>query len=134
MTSPQKTFYERELDRISLEAGLQQYLYVLLRQSRAFMDQYHSRHIALRKIAGAAFLSRFHYVRTFRRVYGVTPRQYLRDLRISKAKELLKRGLAVTDVCLEVGYESLPTFSRVFKQATGHSPRNYQKQNFRNRG
>lgn len=53
----------------------------------------------------------------------------MRSLRIEKAKDLLKTGLPVTQVCLEVGYDSLPTFSKVFKDGTGWSPRAYQKAN-----
>ncbi len=67
-------------------------------------------------------MSRFHYIRVFQQIYGVTPRQYLRDVRIAKAKKLLKKGGPVTRVCLEVGYESLPTFSNAFKRATGYAP------------
>jgi AraC-like DNA-binding protein len=59
----------------------------------------------------------------------MTPRQYLRDLRIENARELLKKGHSVTQVCFDVGYDSLPTFSKVFKRGTGHSPKAYQKLN-----
>jgi AraC-like DNA-binding protein len=62
----------------------------------------------------------------------MTPRQYRRDLRTGKAKELLKNGLSVTRVCFDIGYESLPTFSRIFKRGTGYSPKVYQKLNMSN--
>ncbi|WP_394204148.1 helix-turn-helix domain-containing protein [Shewanella waksmanii] len=72
-------------------------------------------------------MSRFHYVRMFQLVYGVTPKHYLRDLRIEKAKRLIVKGMPVTQVCFAVGYESLSTFSNVFKKSTGHSPSAYQR-------
>ncbi len=96
------------------------------------MEQYHGEKIELEEIAAAACMSRFHYIRIFEQVYGLTPRQYLRDLRIEKAKELLKRGHTVTQVCFDVGYESLPTFSKVFKRGTGYSPKAYQEINISN--
>lgn len=61
-------------------------------------------------------MSRFHYIRMFQRVYGVTPKHYLRDLRIAKAKLKLQVGEPVTRVCTDVGYESVSTFSNVFKE------------------
>jgi AraC-like DNA-binding protein len=129
LSKPSKTFFEQEVDRLMKEHGLPQHHYIHIRQSKAFMDKYHGDKIELDKIAAAAFMSRFHYIRVFQQVYGKTPRQYLRDLRIQKAKALLKKGYSVSRVCLEVGYDSLPTFSKVFKRGTGHSPKEYRELN-----
>ncbi|SHH24356.1 helix-turn-helix transcriptional regulator [Ferrimonas marina] len=126
MPNTPKTFYELELDRLNADSPFRPQQYVQIRQSKAFMEKYHADRVELNDLAAAAFMSRFHYVRTFQRMYGVTPRQYLRDLRIAKAKRLLSEGMAVTQVCLEVGYESLPTFSSVFKKCTGSTPKAYQ--------
>jgi AraC-like DNA-binding protein len=129
-----KTFFELEIERIVAESYLPQHYYEYVRQSKAFMDKHHGDKIELDEIAAAAFMSRFHYIRIFQQIYGNTPRQYLRDVRIEKAKELLRKGFAVTRVCAEVGYESLPTFSKVFKRGTGHSPKAYREQHISNRG
>ncbi len=129
-----KTFFELEIERIMKDHALPDHYYIYARQSKAFMDKRYNEKINLAEIAAAAFMSRFHYIRIFRQVYGLTPRQYLRDLRVAKAKELLKLGHAVTDVCFAVGYESPPTFSKVFKRGAGHSPRAYQELNIRNLG
>ena len=133
MTAKKKTFYERELERLAAEQARMDHLYALIRQSKAFIDKCHTEKIELDTMAAAAFISRFHYIRIFKQVYGVTPRQYLRDLRITKAKALLQKGQPVTQVCHAVGYTSLPTFSSAFKRGTGYSPREYQKMNLRNR-
>ncbi len=127
-----KTFYEQELDRLSAQMPLHAHHYVLIRQSKAFLEASLDRPIALAEMANVACMSRYHFIRMFQKVYGVTPRHYLRDLRIQKAKVLLQSGLSVTRVCLDVGYTSLPTFSKVFKQGTGLSPRAYQRLNHRN--
>jgi AraC-like DNA-binding protein len=132
MTKRRRTFFEREVDRIMKEHALPEHYYTYIRQSKAFMEKYHGEKIELNQIAAAAFMSRFHYIRIFQQVYGRTPRQYLQDVRIEKAKDLLKKGVPVTAVCTDVGYDSLPTFSKIFKRGTGHSPKAYQKINFRN--
>ena len=124
-----KSYFETELDRLAKEVYLPQYHYVRVRQSKSFMEKYLSERIELEKIAATAFMSRFHYIRTFKRVYGVSPRQYLKDLRINRSKKLLKEGIDVAQVCAVVGYDSLPTFCNAFKKATGYSPRTYQKLN-----
>lgn len=126
MTPKTKTYFEAEVDKIVKEHYLPAYHYVRVRQSRAFMEKYLSEQIEVEKIASVACMSRFHFIRIFKRAYGLSPRQYLRDLRMTKGKELLKQGLNVSEVCVEVGYDSLPTFSHAFKRATGYSPKAYQ--------
>ena len=130
----EKTFFQRELERVAMRRGLSGDQYLRIRRAKQFMDRAYSREIRLREIAAAAHLSRFHFIRIFRRVYGLSPGQYLRDLRINRARQLLLEGWPVTRVCGEVGYASLPTFSRVFKCATGHAPSAYAAAQYRNRG
>ncbi|WP_333001906.1 helix-turn-helix transcriptional regulator [Vibrio coralliilyticus] len=122
-----KTFYEQELERLYSELPLRPKQYALVRQSKVFMEQHYFEKIDLNDLAKAALMSRFHYVRIFKQIYGVTPRSYLRDMRISRAKTLLREGHSMTDTCFAVGYESLTTFSSVFKKCTGYSPRDFQK-------
>lgn len=91
------------------------------------MEKFYADRVELNDLAKAALMSRFHYVRIFQQMYGLTPRAYLRDLRISKAKGLIRNGLSITQVCFEIGYESVSTFSTVFKKCTGYTPREYQR-------
>ena len=129
MATDTKTYFEIQLDQLLKEHYLPEYYYVQVRQSKSFMEKYLSEKIELEKIASTAFMSRFHYTRIFKRVYGISPRQYLRDLRINKGKELLKQGQRISEVCFDVGYDSLPTFCNAFKKATGYSPKEYQNLN-----
>lgn len=124
-----KTYFEIQLEQLVKEHYLPEYYYVQVRQSKAFMEKYLSDKIELERIASTAFMSRFHYVRIFKRVYGLSPRQYLKNLRINRGKELLKQDLSITQVCIEVGYDSLPTFCNAFKKGTGYSPKEYQDRN-----
>ena len=74
-------------------------------------------------------MSRYHFLRLFREEFATTPHQYLIDRRIEKAKELLRhRRMTVTDVCFEVGFQSLGSFSTLFRQRVGDAPVNYRQQ------
>lgn len=80
--------------------------------------------LSLRDMARVAYMSPFHFVRTFRDVTGVRPRQFLRALRLETAKRrLVETPSSITDVCFDVGYSSLGTFIRSFTDLLGVSPR-----------
>jgi AraC family transcriptional regulator len=80
--------------------------------------------MSLRDMAAVAYMSRFHFDRTFRNVTGVPPRQYMRALRLHAAKRMLvQTSRSVTEVCFDVGYSSLGTFVRSFTALMGISPR-----------
>lgn len=134
MTTPAKTYFELQLNRLICEYYLPDHYYVQIRHSKLFMERHFSEKIELKQIAATAFMSRFHYIRMFKRIYGLSPRQFLKDLRLNKGKELLKNGFNIYDVCFAVGYDSLPTFCKVFKKATGYSPKAYQDLNKSNPG
>jgi AraC family transcriptional regulator len=76
-----------------------------------------------RSLAGVAAFSPYHFNRVFRREIGIPPAQYLCAMRIQTAKRLLlTTPLSVTDVCFDVGYNSLGTFVTRFTQLVGLSP------------
>jgi len=78
-------------------------------------------------MAQRAFLSKFHFHRLFTRIYKVTPHQYLTQVRLDAAKQLLaKEGISITDVCTVIGFESLGSFSTLFSKQTGYSPQYYR--------
>ena len=79
---------------------------------------------SLEDMADVAIMSPFHFNRTFRELTGIPPCQFLSAVRLEAAKRLLlttKRS--VTDVCFDVGYNSLGTFIRRFTDLVGQSPR-----------
>ena len=79
-------------------------------------------------IAREAGLSPFHFIRQFEAVFGVTPHQYRIQARLERAKRLLAaRRLSVTDVCMEVGFTSLGSFSALFARRFGEPPSAYRR-------
>ena len=84
--------------------------------------------VRLADAAREACLSPFHYHRLFAHTFGETPHEFITKLRIDRAKRLLARDqLPVTEVCLAVGYESLGSFSTLFRTMVGYSPSAYQR-------
>ena len=79
--------------------------------------------LSLGDMADMAHLSTYHFARTFRRVTGVPPGEFLSAPRLEEAKRLLlTTDLSVSEVCFEAGYNSLGTFTTRFKQLVGMSP------------
>ena len=98
-------------------------------RARAFINENFHEPLDLDAISQEACLSRYHFLRLFREEFATTPHQYLIDRRIEKAKELLRhRRMTVTDVCFEVGFESLGSFSTLFRQRVGDAPTSYRQQ------
>lgn len=99
-----------------------------LRLARAFIDHHYDTPITLERVSQEAAFSPCHFLRLFRAVYRQTPHQYLRQRRIQRAKELLKSSdLSVTEVCFEVGFDSLGSFSTLFRNVVGLSPSEYRE-------
>jgi len=103
-------------------------LYERLSRARSFIDESYQLPLDLNEISKQACLSRYHFLRLFRDTFETTPHQYLIQKRIEKAKELLRlRSLSVTDVCFEVGFESLGSFSSLFRKCVGDPPSGYRQ-------
>ena len=81
----------------------------------------------LDQLAHVAAVSKYHLVRVFDEMTGISPRYFLACLRIQRAKELLlERRASVTDVCMEVGYTSLGSFSNSFRELVGLTPETFR--------
>jgi AraC-like DNA-binding protein len=88
-------------------------------------DRFDAR-LDLDTLARAAGVSRFHFLRSFQRAFGQTPHQRLIDVRLARAKDRLRAGAPVTDVCFDVGFSSLGSFSDLFRRRVGLPPSRYQ--------
>ena len=99
-----------------------------LYQARALIESRYTEPLPLDALARAVGLSKFHLVRTFERVYGRTPHRYLTECRLRQAKRLLRSSrLSVTEVCMEVGFSSLGSFSSLFAREVGRPPQAFQR-------
>lgn len=104
------------------------YLYRRIVQAKLFIDSNYAKNIDVSNISDEAHFSKFHFIRLFKKAYGRTPHQYLIFVRIEQAKDLLQAGNPVSDVCFSVGFESLTSFSGLFKRIVGVTPSAFLEQ------
>jgi len=86
------------------------------------------RNLTLEEMAEVALISPYHFNRIFHKLTGLPPRVFQQAVRMEQAKQLLVgSSMSVTDVCFEVGYNSLGTFSRRFTELVGTNPYAFRK-------
>ena len=117
MRSRQRAFARHRVDtQASHERAVQRVI--------GFMCERLDEELSLRTMADVANMSAFHFNRTFHYVTGLPPRHFLSALRLDRARHLLlTTSQRITDVCFDVGYSSLGTFTRRFTEIFGVSPR-----------
>ena len=104
-----------------------QYLYRRVVRAKLFIDEHYNSPIDLNNIADEACFSKYHFVRLFRSIYGKTPHQYLTDVRIKHAKVLLADGATVARACFSVGFDSISSFTGLFRRRVGVTPAVFQR-------
>jgi len=86
-----------------------------------------SESLTLAELAEQARMSRYHFVRAFRRAFGMTPHAWQLDRRIERARGLLDQGMALADVALQLGFADQSHFQRAFKQRVAATPGEYRR-------
>ena len=82
---------------------------------------------SLHDMSRVAYLSTFHFNRVFHQITGLPPAKFIAAMRLEEAKRLLlNTNRSITDICFEVGYNSLSTFTRFFTQRVGLGPREFR--------
>ena len=100
----------------------------LFTKAKEFIWSNYNQEISLKRLAEAMAVSPYYLSRLFRKEMGISFSEYLKAVRISIAKKLLKETTAnVLEVCLEVGYQDPSYFSRVFKEKEGVNPSDYRR-------
>ena len=104
-------------------------LYRRLYVGRDFICDNLQESLSLEQIAETAVLSPYHFLRSFKKLFGETPHAYLTTKRIEKAEHLLTNtDRTITDICFAVGFKSLGSFSTLFQKHRGYSPRQFRQQ------
>ena len=99
-----------------------------LLRARDAMDRAYAEPLDVRTVAAVAHVSEAHFIRSFRAVFGETPHRYLQRRRVERSMFLLREtDRSITDVCLDVGFSSLGTFSRTFRDIVGETPSGYRE-------
>lgn len=103
-------------------------LKVYVSQAAEFMKQHYNENIRVTLLAREIGINRSYLSTGFRNVYGMSPKQYLTDLRMKKASALIKKGSeSITYIARNVGYEDPLAFSKAFKEQFGLSPKQYRE-------
>ena len=97
-------------------------------RARDAMDRDFAKPLDVPSLAKVAYVSPAHFSRTFRNTFGVTPHRYLQRRRVERAMFLLVQSdLSVTEICFDVGFNSLGTFSRTFSDIVGETPSRFRE-------
>src|SRR5207249_6167838 len=100
-----------------------------LLRARDAMDRTYAQPLDVPALARIACVSEAHFIRSFRTTFGETPHRYLQRRRVERSMFLLRETeRSITDICLDVGFTSLGTFSRTFRDIVGESPTEYRQQ------
>jgi AraC-like DNA-binding protein len=100
-----------------------------LSRARDYLGACYRDRITLENAAKQACLSPFHFNRMFTQAFGETPHEFVTRIRIDEAKKLLlAENHSVTDICFDIGYESLGSFSMRFRTLTGLSPAAFRRE------
>jgi AraC-like DNA-binding protein len=119
----------REVESLpAMRAATREELYRRLHRAKEFIAASFEEPITIDEMAGVACLSTNHFLRTFRQAFRQTPHQFLTAQRLERARNLLLHtDLTVTEICLSVGFESLGSFSSLFRRKLGASPEQFRR-------
>ncbi len=99
-----------------------------LLRARDAMDLTYGQPLNIAALARIACVSEAHFIRAFRATFGETPHRYLQRRRVERALFLLRcTDRSITDICYDVGFESLGSFSKTFHVIVGESPTDYRR-------
>lgn len=125
--------FETNLNKCSLEKCYtkRQSSDSYIKKAIDYMNAFYTSNISIDDICANIYVSPFHFMRTFKQKTGVSPHQYLMEIRIKKAIDLLKtRNHNTVEIANLCGYVSTSHFFSTFKASTGYTPTDYQKKHF----
>ena len=103
-------------------------VYQKIVRAKIYIDENFEQPIDLHRLSREACLSRYHFHRLFTRIYRLTPHQYLTQKRIEQARIWLAgEDHTIMEICNHIGFESMGSFSTLFKKEIGYAPRDYRQ-------
>ena len=120
-------YFNKETQRIKEICFSNEVQIDLVVQTKKYLDTNYDQEINLDLLSHLQCTSKFHLIRMFKKYFGLTPRQYLINKRIERAKTLLISGHSVSEACYAVGFESVHSFSTLFKTKTGKPPSSFTR-------
>lgn len=100
----------------------------LLLQAKNYIHDKLHQHVSLDELTVEIGMSKYHFIRLFKKVFGLSPYQYQKVKRVEYAKTLLQKGVNVAEVAIQLGYTDTASFSKSFKQVSGINPSDIKKQ------
>ena len=92
------------------------------------MQKHFTESFSLTEVAKYSCMSQYHFSRVFTKVFGESPITFVTRLRIEKAKQMLvTEQISISEICVNVGYCSIGSFSSLFKRNVGMSPSQYRR-------
>ena len=102
--------------------------FLLMRRTRDFAAENHFEPLSLNRLADEAAFSPFHFQRLFVRAFGESPHEFLTRVRVEEAQKLLRSSdMSVSEICFEVGFQSLGSFSTLFSRHVGCAPSEFRR-------
>ncbi|MCF6411060.1 bifunctional transcriptional activator/DNA repair enzyme AdaA [Pseudalkalibacillus salsuginis] len=99
-----------------------------IEQVISWIDHNYNEVISLQRLSEVFYTSPYHFQRKFKQLKGISPLEYVQDIRFNKALELLiNSDKNITDISLQVGFSSYASFTQVFKQRKGMTPSEFRK-------
>lgn len=99
-----------------------------IKRAKQYIEENKTEDISMRDVAKVVNVSTFYFCKMFKKATGLTFTEYLSQVRISKAKNLLLNpNLRISEIAYDIGYQSLTHFNRTFRRIVGQSPTVYRK-------
>ena len=111
-----------DFDKVKDDHGLEK-----IASAAAYIERNYAENISVARLAEMSNYSLRQFIRLFKKAYGCIPTEYIANLRMQKARELLRsKGSSITDIALFCGYGDSNYFSRIFRKYNGMTPSEYR--------
>ncbi len=110
---------------IESELSPKMYMYKRVVEAKLYIDNSYHEKIDLNKISDQAHFSKYHFLRLFKSAFGKSPHKYLTEVRLLAAKKMLTEGKSIKATCFGVGFDSVPSFTILFKKHCGLTPNEF---------